>query len=231
MYGFNVWTHHLKPNFVKITLGVFGIFLFLVFLEFCWFWVVLKKVPGNEKTDAVVVFGGSHARTAKGYGLVNRGYAPFLIVSPASETYLERLDKTYRLKDSYRYLIEDGAETTFQNAVLVERLIQKHDLTSVLLVTSDYHMPRSAFLIKLQLLGCGVTVRLCPVEVGRFRRNPLAWSSIQKKIIYNEMIEFWGSVAEMVHYLVSRRLPKKGIKRNKALSWLRAVFLFDVSKP
>lgn len=226
-----MWIHHLKPNFVKIILGLFGIFVCLVFLEFFWFWVVLQKVPGTEKADAVVVFGGSDARTTKGYGFANEGYAPFLIVSPASEKYLNRLDKTYRKNYSYQYLIEDRAKTTFQNAVFVADLIEKHHLTSVVLVTSDYHMPRSAFLLKLLLLGRGVAVRPWPVEVGRFRRNTLAWSNIQKKIVYNEMVEFWGSLVEMGHYLVTRRLPEHEEKKSRAISWLRSVLLFEVSQP
>ena len=101
-------------------------------------------------------------------------------------------------------------------------------MKSVLLVTNDFHMPRSYILLTLQLMGSGVTIRPCPVEVGRFGRNPLAWSSLQKKRVYNEMIELWGSLAEMGHYLVSWQLPEKGLKRNKAVAWLRSVLLFDV---
>ena len=221
---------HLKPIVYKILLGILGFFIILIFLEFSWFYFVLQKDSKEVAADAVVVFGGSHDRTVKGFAFVNDGLAPFIIISPASVKHLWRFDKTYRKKDSYKYLIEDRAETTFQNAVLVADLIQKHDLTSVVLVTNAYHMPRSAFLLKIQLLGRGVPIRLCPVEVGRFGRNPLAWSGIQKKLVYNEMVQLWGSLAEMGHYRMTERLPEKGAKRNKAISWLRSVLLFEVSQ-
>ena len=110
-------------------------------------------------------------------------------------------------------------------------MIRSHELQSVLLVTDSYHMPRSYMLLKLELMGSDVAVRPRPVEGGCFGRNPLAWSGLQKKRVYNEMIELWGSVAEMVHHSLTGRLPEKGLKRNKAVTLLRSVLLFDIQKP
>lgn len=204
-------------------------FVFLVLVvEFGCFYIVLQKVPASEAADLIVVFGGAHARTVKGYDLVNRGLAPYMVVSPASAKQSARLDKTFRLQNQYQYLIEDRAETTFQNALLVAELVRKHDLKSVLLVTDDYHMPRSWFLFKLQLINSGVAVKTCPVQIGRFGHNPLGWSILQKKRVYNEMVELCGSLAEMVHYFVTGRLPEKGLKRNKVVSLLRSILLFDI---
>jgi hypothetical protein len=112
----------LKLFVYKIVLGFLGFFLILFFLEFTWFYFVLQKGQKSESADVIAVFGGAHARTVKGYGLANEGFAPFLIISPSSEKGITRLDKTYRLKDSYQYLIEDRSETTFQNALLVSEL-------------------------------------------------------------------------------------------------------------
>jgi uncharacterized SAM-binding protein YcdF (DUF218 family) len=209
-------------------LGLIVFALFVWAVEFGWFYFVLRKGPVRETSDVIVVFGGAHGRTVKGFELANGGGAAHLIVSPASAGRLKRLDKSYRKKGQYNYFIEDRAETTFQNAMLVADLIEKHDIDSVALVTTDYHMPRSYFLLKLQLIGRGVSVRLWPVEVGRFERNPLAWSSMQKKCIYNEMVEFWGSMVEMAHYRLTNRLPEKGLKRNKIITSLRSFFLFDI---
>jgi uncharacterized SAM-binding protein YcdF (DUF218 family) len=197
-------------------------------VEFGWFYFVLQKGPVSETSDVIVVFGGAHARTVKGFELANRWVAANLIVSPASTGQLKRMDKSFRKKDQYNYFIEDRAETTFQNAMLVADLIEKHDIDSVALVTTDYHMPRSHFLLKLHLVGRGVSVRLWPVEVGRFGRNPLEWSSMQKKRIYNEMVKLWGSMVEMVHYRLTGRLPEKGLKRNKTITSLRSFFLFNI---
>jgi hypothetical protein len=200
----------------------------VLIVESGWFYFVLQKVPESETADLIVVFGGAHARIAKGYGLANLELAPFMIVSPASAEGLKRFDKTYRLKSKYRYLIENRAETTFQNALLVAELVRGHEARSAILVTDDYHMPRSWFLLKLMLMGSGVAVRPWQVKVGRFSRNPLAWPCLLKKRVYNEMVELWGSVTEMVHYSVSGRLPEKRLKSNKAISRVRSILLFDI---
>jgi hypothetical protein len=209
--------------------GLVVLLFFVVLVEFAWFYFVLQKVPASDAADLIVVFGGACGRTEKGYALANKGMAPFMIVSPAPAKRLNRLDKTYRLKAQYHYLIEDRAETTFQNALLVAEMARRRGVRSALLVTSDYHMPRSWFLFKLQLAGSGVAVRPWPVEVGRFSCNPLAWSSMQKKRVYNEMVGLWGSVAEMMHNCVTGQLPEKGLKRNKVVSRLRSILLFDIS--
>lgn len=204
------------------------IILFLLAAEFVWFYNVLQKKRDRETVDAIVVFGGDYTRTMMGYALANDGYAAHLIVSPASVEMLDRLDKSYRSNHRYQYLIEDQAETTFQNALLISDIVKKYDLNSLLLVTNDYHMPRSYFLLRLQLLGHGVSVVPYLVEAGRFEANPLKWSVTQKKCIYNEMVELWGSLIEKAHYSVSRRFPEMGLKRNRVVKALRSIFLFDL---
>jgi uncharacterized SAM-binding protein YcdF (DUF218 family) len=48
---------------------------------------------------------------------------------------------------------EDQATTTFENALYTSRIIKAHRYQSVILVTSDYHMPRSLALLQLFLAG------------------------------------------------------------------------------
>jgi uncharacterized SAM-binding protein YcdF (DUF218 family) len=215
------------------VVGLVAFVLVLLALEFACFFTILQKAPDSQPSDVIVVFGGSRARTAKGYDLANQGLAPAMIVSPATAAKLKQYDKTFRTNSKFTYLKEDRADTTFQNALLVARLIRSHGLTSALLVTSDNHMPRSYILLTLQLMGSGVSVRTSPVEAGRFGRNPMNWPVLQKKRVYNEMIELWGSLAEMGHYYISGGLPEreKGLKRSWMVGWLRSVLLFDVTAP
>jgi hypothetical protein len=213
---------------LKIILGLLAFGLFVWIVEFGWFYYILHKRPVNDVSDAIVVFGGEHRRTVKGFELANLGLADNLIVSPASALRLKHLDTSYRKNHLFNYIIEDRAETTFQNAVLVAQLVQRHNIQSVLLVTSDYHMPRSYFLLRIHLILRGVSASLWPVEIGRFSKNPISWSTIQKKRIYNEMVELWGSVAEMVYYRFSGGLPGKGLKQSRAISSLRSILLFDI---
>ena len=77
-------------------------------------------------------------------------------------------------------------------------------------------------------LGEGVRVVPCPVAPGGFARSPVAWSGRQKKRVYNEMVEFWGSVAELVHHKVTGGLPQPSLKENEAITFLRSILLFQI---
>ena len=221
----------MKRILFKVIIGSFAFVLLVLALEFGWFYSVLLKVPKSDGADLIVVFDGAHERIINGYALANQELAPFMTVSPASVERLKNLDKTYRSASRYQYLVEERALTTYQNAWWVAQLIRSHKLQSVLLVTDSYHMPRSYMLLKLQLMGSGVVVRPRPVEGGCFGRNPLAWSGLQKKRVYNEMVELWGSAAEMVHHFLTGRLQEKGLKRNQVVMLLRSVLLFDIKEP
>jgi uncharacterized SAM-binding protein YcdF (DUF218 family) len=220
----------LKRYLFKICFRLIAFLFLLLIVEFVWFYFVLQYEYENTAADLIVVFGGAHARTLKGYDLANQGLAPYIIISPSSIKGLKHFDETYRSKSQYKNLIEDRADTTFQNALFVAELSRMHGVRSAILVTDDYHMPRSLFLLKLLLAGSGVKVRPCAIEIGRFGHNPLAWQYLNKKRVYNEMVELWGSVAEMVHYSMIGRLPAKELKNNKVISKLRSIFLFDIQE-
>jgi uncharacterized SAM-binding protein YcdF (DUF218 family) len=204
--------------------------LLIVITQLICFLIILTKFPGNHPADLIAVFRGSTGRIIKGHDLANKGLAQYLTISPSSEKQLKKFRRIYGKKNRYQYLVENRAETTFQNAKLVTEIANQNQIKSILLVTSDYHMPRSYFLLKLQMLGGNVMISPHSVEAGRFGMNPLDWSTVQKKQIHNEMIEFWGSIAEMIHYSLSGTLPEKGLKQNKAISGLRSILLFDLNE-
>lgn len=52
-------------------LFAFGLFVWIA--EFRWFYYILQKRPVNDTSDVIVVFGGGHCRTVKGFELANRG--------------------------------------------------------------------------------------------------------------------------------------------------------------
>ena len=141
---------------------------------------------------------------------------------------LERLRRKYDERPQVRHLIEPRARTTFQNALLTARLIRAHGIGTVLLVTNRWHMPRSYYLLRMALAGTGVEILPCPVEAEPYGLWPTAWTTVQKKQAWNEMIEFWGSMMEMVHYKITGRLPEGNPKKNRVVGFLRGVLLFKV---
>ena len=120
-----------------------------------YFAVVLNGADDLSPSEAIVVFRGTEARIAAGYRLAQQGVAPLIVVSPSSERLRRAWDQRYGLPDGVARLVEDQAHTTMENARQAARIIADRGLTSITLVTSDYHMPRSLVLLKLFLRGRG----------------------------------------------------------------------------
>ncbi len=185
--------------------------------------------PHTGPHDAIVVFGGSGNRIKQAYGLARQGLAPQLIVSPAGRRLLARYEKRYGKPGNAGYILETRADTTFMNAFYCARLIKKHRLRSILLVTSDYHMPRSLILMRTAAMGSGCRISIHPVPT-QFADSADCTGSrlVRLKITYNEMVQLWGSFFE--GGLNAWGGPGQRMKtRSSGISqWLRRHLLFDV---
>lgn len=202
--------------------------LVVFFVEFLFFYSVLTRSWDVEEADLIAVFAGSEDRVGKGYDLASAGVASLLCISPRSEKQYRSDVNKYGSTDGVQFLVEKRAVTTFQNALLVGNLIKKNNVMFVVLVTNSAHMPRSCLLFKTILIGKDVKIIPCPVEDGAFSKNPFIWSTRQKKKVYNEMVELWGSFFEFVQYKFRGKLPENCLKKSKGVRFLKSVLLFDV---
>ena len=190
--------------------------------EAVYFGWVVQLGNDTRGSDAIVVFRGTNKRFEAGYELAEQGVAGYLVLSPADPGLRERLDEKYGLDEGVVHIAEPRAETTFQNALYASRIISEHDFDTVTLVTSDYHMPRSLALMKLFLAGRGVKVRVYMVA------GPDAARMVFFKLVYNEMVEFWGSMAEYAGWKITGELPAEGRPDGALVRFLRALLLMDV---
>ena len=201
---------------VKRKLRYFLIPIVLVALVFLaqviFFIYALSDSCQYTNADAVVVFGGGAGRIEKGYELISNGYSKHLIISPAKPVSLVKYDNKYGWRQGFKHIYETKARTTFENAVYIKRLIAKHHFKSVLLVTSTWHMPRSYFLLKTQLLFSGIQIYRVVSDCSSPGRI-LWWESPKiRKLVYREFAELWGSVGEYFIYLLNGKLPEKNLK-------------------
>ncbi len=114
------------------------------------------------------------------------------------------------------------------NALFTARLIDSHELKSVLLVTSDYHMARSYLLLKMTTLLAGCRIGIHKVETrysfprhGRDRIDSM-------KMAYNEMVQLWGSLVECGLYSSGVSVARAEVRSSGWSGWLREHLLFDV---
>lgn len=103
--------------------------------------------PNTPRTDAIVVVTGGAQRIGDAISLLNADRGSRLLISGVNEkTSREELAK---LNPSAREALgccvdlDYRARNTIGNAIEARRWVRKHGFRSVLLVTSNYHMPRT----------------------------------------------------------------------------------------
>jgi hypothetical protein len=89
-------------------------------------------------------------------------------------------------------------------------------------------MPRSFFLLGAMIAGSGVRVQphavaTGPLNLTNWYRHRVGW-----KMVCNEMVEFWGSLTELVQYRISGELPKETPGRSDLARRLKQILLFKI---
>ncbi|MBN8543741.1 MAG: YdcF family protein [Alphaproteobacteria bacterium] len=129
-------------------------------LLLAWFIALLlfvQRIPAHgttddTSTDAIVALTGGVLRLERGFQLLGRDKAPILFISGVGKTTtrdeLLREYGTTAIKDKIQknaaeLLLDYAADSTYTNAHEAARMIRSRGLTTIRLVTSNYHMPRS----------------------------------------------------------------------------------------
>lgn len=113
-----------------------------------WFAEIVTRLepqPGN--TDAIVVLTGGSERVAEGIALLAAGSARLLFVTGVpdgvtGETLLSSVGTAQR-ELLPRIVLGHTAQDTAGNAAETAAWVEREGVTSVRLVTANYHMPRS----------------------------------------------------------------------------------------
>ena len=211
-----------------IVATLFFIFAGFLILESVFFLRILHKPSDISEHDAIVVFAGSSNRIKRAYQLSDQGLAPVLIISPANKRTIGYYEKRFGKPINATYIVEKRADTTFENAHHCAELINTNHLKSVLLVTSDYHMPRSFFLLKLTTLGTDCRIGIHKLNTRSAKNTTWPYRIKRMKLTYNEMTQLWGSLIEGGLYYMEG--PNEWLKRRLSgvSRWLRKHLLFDV---
>jgi uncharacterized SAM-binding protein YcdF (DUF218 family) len=105
-------------------------------------YTTLYSIDKSTITNAIAVFTGGRQRINTGIGLLKAGYAPILFISGVES---KNQLKNFLLENSIKQdqVIYGNATTTEENAKEIAEFISNHDISSIRLVTSSYHMPRA----------------------------------------------------------------------------------------
>jgi len=145
---------------------------FVGFYQFTW--LIPKQQPANiAKADAIVVLTGGKSRLIEAVKLLSADKGGRLLISGVYKT--TSSDALARLLPAQRDLfkccvdLDKAARNTIGNAAETARWVAKNGFKSLIVVTSNYHMPRSLtelqnVLPKTNLIAYPVVVNSIPVS-------------------------------------------------------------------
>ena len=226
---------HVPRNAALICVNLSNLWIIPIFLvlliaviQTVYFSTILFGSHRLEKADVIVVFGGREGRTEVAYDLAARAYAPRVIISPATAHQLKQHDRQFQPARPFEKIIEKKARTTFENALYTQRIIRENGFEKVILVTSWNHMPRSCLLLKMCLIGSGTEVLPHTVATRHLNQENFYRQTIGWKMVYNEMVETWGSLVETIVFRFEGESSSKGIGKSEFLVRLKKFLLFDI---
>jgi hypothetical protein len=180
-------------------------------------------------SDLIVVFEGRADRPRAAYKLADQGYAPAMLISPANERKLENYDRRYQPHKTINKVLETKARTTFENAFYTKKAIKAKNLESIILVTSWNHIPRSYLMLKLMLFSTQPHIFRYPVATGQLNQQNWYCHTIGWKMVYNEMLETWGSLIEWAGYLYHQDPLYRRPNQSEILGRIKKALLFNIN--
>ncbi|MDY0300626.1 MAG: YdcF family protein [Trichlorobacter sp.] len=134
---------------VFISFLIMAILLIItLFVDFTY--KTFSATPRLVQTDAIVVLAGGTGRIDEGIRLFREGNARLL--------FLVGVDPLVRKSDLYNFgaddplsgqvILEKASRNTMENALFTRSILQQHNVRSILLITSRYHLKRSAILFR-----------------------------------------------------------------------------------
>lgn len=168
-----------------LTLAGAGFLIFVASLE-------RFEQPPQGRSDGIVALTGGSQRIGDAIDLLARGYANRLLITGVNE-HTSR-DEIARLNPGQRRLFECcvdldyRARNTIGNAIETRRWVRDNGFRSLIVVTSNYHMPRTLVELDHALPG----VRKTPYAVVTSSARPEAWwlSLNSARLFATEYVKF-----------------------------------------
>ena len=143
------------------------------------YWVGWAQPDEYTTADAVVVHAGQRHRQRQAMQLMNDGAAPVLTLLFASE-YLGS-DAEMLCQDQRDYVVlcpDPERQDTLGEAMAIDGLVQEYDWTSVIIVTSDYHLRRARHLDRkctdVPVYGVGAKPRTLLIKLRAVAKEMVA---------------------------------------------------------
>jgi len=152
--------------------------------------------------DAIVVLASGVSRTRHAVDMFNLGYAPLVVFSDATlrDVGLACSSAQLSLEDAQELGLPEGAaliapeaQSTYDEAVNLRGLAQKHGWRSLIVVTDPLHTRRAARTFRALLPGVAVTISAAPDP----RYDPARWWESEDGLVgvFSELLKlgfYWA---------------------------------------
>lgn len=191
------------------VLGVCAVAVFAAgFLWFAWR-VPRQEVTLTAKADGIVVLTGGASRVVDAIELLASGHGKRLLITGVNRTTrsreLARLTPEYR---QYFYCcidLDHAARNTIGNAVETQRWTIDRGFRSLVIVTSNYHMPRAMAELTHRLPD----IELIPFPVVTERRAEPWWSNYTNaRLLLSEYVKYLVAV---IRFRLEPRIEQAGL--------------------
>ena len=184
---------------LRIVLLAIALALLLLSLGFLWF---VRQVPVTEaaparKADGIVVLTGAAARINDALELLASGHGRRLLITgvyPATRPgEISRLVPEHRGWFACCVDLDHSATNTIGNAIEARRWMKDNGFRSVIVVTSNFHMPRTMTELAYQLPDAD----LVPFPVVSERVQVQSWWSKPQtaRLLFSEYLKYIFAVA------------------------------------
>lgn len=141
--------------FIRTIIGIFSLgLLWVIGLGIFIHSIPHESLDDLKNTDGIVIFTGSHDRIKVGIELAKRNLSSHLLISGVDpETKLKDIlnkNDSVSLQKNLHITLGYSALHTYGNATETIEWANKHHLTTIYLVTSNYHLPRSLLELRQQ---------------------------------------------------------------------------------
>ncbi len=157
-----------------------------------------QNMAATQKTQALVVLTGGQGRVERGFQALAAGDAPVLFISGVGEgATVRELLSAHASAQVRKSIAAQGGEiildhvsrTTVTNADQTAEFIRKRGITSIRLITANYHMKRSLREFKTAIPE--VSIIADPVFPSGFRRDEWWQHENTRRLVFSEFYKYW----------------------------------------